>query len=452
MTALAPAKHTFPAASRRPHLIGSTDLVLVQAVNGWRSDRRFVATIVIGSYGSRGDIMPLTDVGSRLRELGHRVVMTSNGELDAEARACGLEVRGLSIDIDADLEGGGANALKVALEVVKPAGFKRLGNAFLDAVSDVDADLVMLTPFTELPGHALAEARGIPSIGLRFQPISATSEYPPSLLGAWSAGAVGNRAAGGLAAAAVDRIYGGAVRDFRDRLGLPRRSARALRRQRTAEEWPILNGYSPTVLPRPADWRPGIEVAGYWWSQHHESWTPPQELIDFLAAGPPPAFVGFGSLMVPAAERERLSRVVREAALASGLRLIVQAGGAGLVVPNDEHTLTIGAAPYDWLFDWVAAVVHSCGAGTTAAGLRAGVPRSASPRRASTRASGRVGSSSWGSVRQRSPGRSFAPMRWPPRSAPRSRTARIASAPRRSRLSWLSRTERGACWRRSTGC
>lgn len=331
-----------------------------------------MATIVIGSYGSRGDTMPLTDLGCRLRDAGHRVVVTCNDDLDGEVEACGLEARSVSFS---PAEGSvDVDPLKVALEVVKPAGIKRLGNAFLDAVSDVDADLVMLTPFTELPGHALAEARGIPSIGLRFQPISATSEYPPSLLGAWSAGAVGNRAAGGLAAASVDRIYGGAVRDFRDRLGLPRRSARALRRQRTAEEWPILNGYSPTVLPRPADWRPGIEVAGYWWSQHPESWTPPQELIDFLAAGPPPAFVGFGSLMVPAAERERLSRVVREAALASGLRLIVQAGGAGLVVPNDEHTLTIGAAPYDWLFDRVAAVVHSCGAGTTAAGLRAGVP------------------------------------------------------------------------------
>jgi sterol 3beta-glucosyltransferase len=36
--------------------------------------------------------------------------------------------------------------------------------------------------------------------------------------------------------------------------------------------------------------------------------------------------------------------------------------------------LTIGDVPHDWLFDRVAAVVHHCGAGTAAGGLRAGLP------------------------------------------------------------------------------
>lgn len=333
-----------------------------------------MATVLIAAYGSRGDIMPLTDIGCRLRDAGHRVVLTSNGELDDEVRATGLETRGISFDVDRDLETGEEDALKVALQVVKPAGIRRLGNSFLDVVADLEPDLVMLTPFTELPGHALAEAHGIPTLGLRFQPMSATRAYPPSLLGARSLGGPGNRAVGNLAAAAVDRVYGGAVADFRRRLGLPVQSARALRRTRTAQEWPILYGYSPSVLPRPADWRTGIDVTGYWWSRGLESWTAPVDLEEFLAAGPPPVFVGFGSLPVTDAERDRLAHTVRAAALGSGQRFLVQAGGAGLTVENDEHTLSIGAVPYDWLFSRVAAVVHSCGAGTTASGLRSGVP------------------------------------------------------------------------------
>lgn len=52
---------------------------------------------------------------------------------------------------------------------------------------------------------------------------------------------------------------------------------------------------------------------------------------------------------------------------------VVQTGWAGLDA-RDDAVLTIGDAPHDWLFPRMAAVVHHMGAGTTGAGLRAGVP------------------------------------------------------------------------------
>ncbi|WP_019203201.1 glycosyltransferase [Tsukamurella sp. 1534] len=332
-----------------------------------------MSTILIAAYGSRGDVMPLTDVGRRLRDAGHRVVLTSNDELDEEVEACGVEARRISFEVQGDLDSG-ADAVKLAMQVARPAGIRRLGNTFLDVVEDVDADAVLLTPFTELPGLAFAEARDIPSMGLRLQPLSATVAHLPSLFGARSAGGALNRAVGKTAAAAVDRLYGGAVSDFRRRLGLPRRSAAALRRRRTAEDWPILHGYSPSVLPRPADWRPGLDVVGYWWPRHDETWTPPQSLVEFIDGGAAPVAIGFGSLMVPEVERERISQTVREAVVAAGVRAVVQSGGAGLRVPDDEHTMTVDTVPHEWLFERAAAVVHSCGAGTTAAGLRAARP------------------------------------------------------------------------------
>jgi UDP:flavonoid glycosyltransferase YjiC (YdhE family) len=248
----------------------------------------------------------------------------------------------------------------------------------LDAFSDVPADILLLSPLSELAGHPLAEAKRIPSLGVRLQPLSATAAYPPSLLGARSLGAVGNRLTADTAAWIIDRLYGGVVAGFRSDLALPTISTRALRRQRTHANWPILHGYSTTVLPRPSDWRTGLEVVGYWWPAPVPGWQPPPVLTDFLAAGPPPVFIGLGSTVVTASRAEQLADIITAAARLAGARAVVQAGWAGLDVAGDD-ILTIGEAPHDWLFPQMAAVAHHCGAGTTAAALRAGVPTIALP-------------------------------------------------------------------------
>ena len=94
-------------------------------------------------------------------------------------------------------------------------------------------------------------------------------------------------------------------------------------------------------------------------------------MVDFLADGPPPVFVDFGSVSVGAGDR--LSPVVADALRTAGVRGIVQSGWANLAVAGDD-LMTTGFVPYEWLFPQVAAVVHHAGAGTTAAALRAGVP------------------------------------------------------------------------------
>jgi len=104
------------------------------------------------------------------------------------------------------------------------------------------------------------------------------------------------------------------------------------------------------------------------------TWTPPPELEAFLAAGPPPAFAGLGSMTPENAAR--LSGVIAEAARQAGTRVVIQAGRAGLTQHEDPpgQSILIGHVPHDWLFPRMAALVHHAGAGTTAAGLRAGVP------------------------------------------------------------------------------
>lgn len=180
------------------------------------------------------------------------------------------------------------------------------------------------------------------------------------------------------AAWAVDHLYGGVVAHFRRELGLPKASTGDLRRRRTRTNWPILHGYSPSVAPRPVDWRPGLQVTGYWWPPTPPGWQPPPQLTDFLASGPAPVFVGLGSTVFTAARAQQLAEIISAGLRQAGVRGVVQSGWAGLDVIGDD-ILTIGDTPHEWLFPQMAAAAHHCGAGTTAAALRAGVPSVALP-------------------------------------------------------------------------
>jgi UDP:flavonoid glycosyltransferase YjiC (YdhE family) len=136
---------------------------------------------------------------------------------------------------------------------------------------------------------------------------------------------------------------------------------------------PILYGYSPALLPKPPDWGDWLHVTGFWFLDGAEHWQPPGELARFLDAGPPPVYVGFGSMVER--EAERLTRLAVDALQQSGRRGVLLSGWSGLggsALP--ETILRVDSVPHEWLFPRTAVVVHHGGAGTTAAALRAGVP------------------------------------------------------------------------------
>jgi UDP:flavonoid glycosyltransferase YjiC (YdhE family) len=132
-----------------------------------------------------------------------------------------------------------------------------------------------------------------------------------------------------------------------------------------------MHGYSRHVVPRPLDWRPHWHLTGYWWPDHDETWLPPEELSEFLDNGPAPVFVGFGSTAT--ARGQELSETIAHAIRVAGVRAVVQRGWAGLAGLGDD-VITVDDVPHSWLFPRMAAVAHHCGAGTTAAALRAGIP------------------------------------------------------------------------------
>jgi sterol 3beta-glucosyltransferase len=217
-------------------------------------------------------------------------------------------------------------------------------------------------------------------MGLQLQPLAPTGEFPPSLVAARSLGRLGNRAAGRAAAATLALGLAGSAREIRRELGLPPRSAReALLGQPDARRWPVFLGFSPAVVPRPADWPDGYQVTGYWWPARAAGWKPPANLEKFLDSGPSPVFLGFGSLTPE--DTGELTELAVAAGRQAGVRLVIQAGQAGppSAGRSPGDSIVIGDVPHDWLFPRMTAVVHHAGGGTTAAGLRAGVPAVAVP-------------------------------------------------------------------------
>jgi UDP:flavonoid glycosyltransferase YjiC (YdhE family) len=136
---------------------------------------------------------------------------------------------------------------------------------------------------------------------------------------------------------------------------------------------PCLYGFSPSLIPVPRDWHGAGTVCGYWFLDTDGSWSPPSDLEDFLAAGPPPLYVGFGSMA--SEDPGRTAGVVLGALQRTGRRAILASGWGGLRSSELPPTVkAVDFVPHDWLFSRVCGAVHHGGAGTTAAALRAGIP------------------------------------------------------------------------------
>jgi UDP:flavonoid glycosyltransferase YjiC (YdhE family) len=322
--------------------------------------------ILITAAGSYGDVAPYTGLGVRLREAGYDVALATHDSFAPLTEAAGLRFRGLP----ADAAASGRTEGRKELMRTASAFVRGLGGGLADAAVR-GADLLVVSTTTAPLAWQLAEAMGIPALGAYLQPVHPTRELPPVVGGTRSLGGFGNKALGRFSLRMVDRVYAEAVRDLRARLGLPEEALSAVRARQERAGWPVLHGFSPAVVPRPADWRAGRDVVGNWWPHHEPGRALPRELDDFLEAGPPPVFIGFGSMA--AGDGERLSGIAVAALRAAGLRGVLQAGRAGLAASGDD-VLTVGEVPHALLFPRMSAVVHHAGAGTTAAALRAGVP------------------------------------------------------------------------------
>ncbi|WP_165969658.1 glycosyltransferase [Nonomuraea terrae] len=334
-----------------------------------------VALITNGSYG---DVAPYAGLGQQLRTAGHAVRLAALSTYESPAVDAEIDFTPLpSEDHSTLLESERAQRANKG-GAVGAAALLGLGVEAMRAQLPVmveaaaDADVVACSMSTLLLAGPIAEARGVPLLVLPLQPATPTREHGPLPLGGRDLGPWMNRVSAEVFGRFATRMFAPLVADLRDSLGLPPAGSPRRRAGYAIEELPVLYGFSPAVVPRPTDWPKAVDIAGYWWPPTPgRSWDPPAELVEFLADGPPPVFLGFGSMRhVPVPV---IAKVVTEMIVRTGHRVIVQRGWARIDV-DSPNALVIDHVPHSWLFPQVAAVVHHAGAGTTAAGLRAGVP------------------------------------------------------------------------------
>jgi sterol 3beta-glucosyltransferase len=337
--------------------------------------------ITILTVGSRGDVQPYLALGGGLRAAGHEVTLATHGVWAERIRAAGLRwVRlegGFHLFQETEAGqawmAGGARPIPF-LRTVYPQTVRLLREQLADSVEACAGAEALVFTHLAVAGWHLAERLGLPCCGASLQPVTPTRSFPsPVLKPAFSFGPY-NR----LSHVLVDAGYAGAWRGEVNRwrrgsLGIPPVPLGFRYSRFRGEELPLLCGFSEAVVPRPPDWSDRVHVTGYWFLDEASGYPPPEALAEFLEDGPKPVYVGFGSMLLANPEATRV--LVLEALARAGQRAIVAIGrGAPQGARLSRTVLALDGAPHDWLFPRVAAVVHHGGAGTTAAGLRAGTP------------------------------------------------------------------------------
>lgn len=339
--------------------------------------------ITLFTVGSHGDIQPYIPLALGLQQAGFDITIATHGPYEDFVRGYGLDFSPVVGDPRAVMSGeGGIQWLETGRNPLSfLRRFRDLANDMMeqmgrDCLTAADgADVLLFSSLGFFAGAPVAEKLGIPAVGAYLQPVSLTAAFPgiifPQLPDSLPLQRQYNHLTHTLMMEMTWRLFRGPLNNLRrSGLGLP--PEKRPFRQTINDPYPVVYGFSRHVIPKPADWGDHLHISGFWFLDD-AAWEPSQALCDFLDAGPAPVYVGFGSMTNR--DVEATTHLVIEAIRKSGQRAVLLSGWAGIGSSDlPDAIFRLEYAPHGWLFPRMAAVVHHGGAGTTAAGLRAGVP------------------------------------------------------------------------------
>lgn len=331
-------------------------------------------TFAIAVHGTRGDVEPCAAVALELSRRGHQVRIAVPPNLVGFVEMAGLECAAeYGVDSQQQLE---ADVFRDWWKLQNPLTVLRRSREYVTdgwaemsetlAVLAQDADLILTgTTYQEVAAN-VAEAYDIPLAALHYFPCRVNSQMlpvqlPKSLLhNGWSAVEWGHW-----------RVLKAAEDAQRRALGLPRAKVRAIRRIVEGGALEI-QAYDEVFFPGLDDeWHGTRPLIG---SLSLELATADDaELAQWMANGSPPIYFGFGSMPVdsPSSAIAMITSVCAEI----GERALISTGVWDVDdVPGTDAVRLVGAVNHSRVFPACGAVVHHGGAGTVAAGVRAGIP------------------------------------------------------------------------------
>lgn len=374
--------------------------------------------VVIQVVGSRGDVQPFVALGKVLKDTyGHRVRLATHPNFKNFVTENGLEFfsiggdpqalmafmvknPGLMPGFDSLRAGDIGKRRKEVGEYLKgcwrscyETGDGLGPEATDDTVEDwsIDhpdeedylhrpfvADCIIANPPSFAHVHC-AEKMGIPLHVMFTMPYSPTQAFPHPLANIQSSNA-DDHLTNYISYALIDMLtwqgLGDIINRFRQRsLGLDPVSLMWAPGMLQRLKVPHTYCWSPALIPKPKDWGANINVSGFFFLDLASNYAPDPELKAFLDAGPPPVYIGFGSIVLD--DPTAMTKLIFEAVEQTGQRALVSKGWGGVgadELGKPDNVYMLGNVPHDWLFKQVSCVVHHGGAGTTAAGITAGRP------------------------------------------------------------------------------
>lgn len=337
--------------------------------------------VLLLTHGSRGDLQPYVALARELGRAGHTATLAASAEGQALAAAYGvpfvtLRDRLKEVLADPALRRARESNYRGLCGLRAQRLFRPVMTELWDDLPRLSRDGVDLLVYKPtLPGDELGEHLGIPAVPVGLQPIWVPTGAFPNPLVPYRLPKVMNRMSFRWTRWWVRSFTPDPVRWGADVLGPPvRQSGAAVTGARGADRI-MLQAFSHRLLPEATDYPDWVRTTGFWFLPAPPDWTPPPELVRFLAAGPPPVYVGFGSMM--GTDPDRTGRIVAEAVALAGVRAVVVAGWGGICLDHAAvpDVLVLPEAPFDWLLPRTAAIVHHGGSGTTGAALAAGRPQ-----------------------------------------------------------------------------
>lgn len=319
--------------------------------------------VLLSTYGTRGDVEPLVALATELRALGADVRMCTPPDEEFTDRLAGLGIGSVPV-------GPPVRALMRTTAPPTPAELTRYRDELLEAQFAVlpaaadGCDALVAAGLAQVAARSVAEAAGIRYVYATYAAVNLPSPHhaPPPRPGWPEQPGADHPTRWELDAERVNTQFREPLNAHRAALGLP----------------PVDNVRDHVYSARP--WLAADPVLGPWpeaegldvvqtgqWTRVDER-PLPAELTAFLDDGPPPVYVGFGSI-TPAPDIAGWSVA---AARARGYRVLVSRGWADLAV---DDCFAVGDVNHQRLFGRLAAVVHHGGAGTTQTAARAGVPQ-----------------------------------------------------------------------------
>jgi UDP:flavonoid glycosyltransferase YjiC (YdhE family) len=310
--------------------------------------------VAVVACGTRGDVQPMAALTLGLRSAGHEALLFAPPENEDWARSLGCPFRSMGAPVRGNrtLKAGGLGALARFVRQEVASQSRQLS-------AEVRGFEVMLATGLAFGARGAAERLGI---AYRY-----VSFAPATTLGTTKDG-LGFRLAGWIAAKVVNAGVLGAVNRSRRELGLP--PIHDVLGHSVGRGAITATDAALTIVP------PGANLRTVQTGYMHLCQPGPlaAEIEAFLDAGPPPVYVGFGSMPVP--HPERISGLLEEAARTTGRRLVVCGGWSALTAAGRRgDCFFVDDVPHALLFPRVAAVVHHGGSGTVATAARAGVPQ-----------------------------------------------------------------------------